>query len=245
MVEKTYNSNRFMKSIGYSMGCFPNSKRRKRKMISPKVSHIPKLSIVVCTFQRPDHLAQLLNALKKQTASPEVFEIVIVDNETQSNHHIQVLCDSTQYQDLSLRYIHHSTPGLSGARNCGVKESRAKLVAFLDDDMKPPPDWVTRVLSVRANSRADVFGGPNTPFYTSTPPNWFKDAYASHNYGEEAHWLATHKTLIGGNSIWDKDLFVKFGGFSENFGYVGTKQRFGEDNELCERVQQSGNRTLV
>jgi glycosyltransferase involved in cell wall biosynthesis len=209
-------------------------------MNSHKVSHIPKLSIVVCTFQRPDHLAQLLNALQKQTASLEDFEIVVVDNETQSNHDVQVLCASTQYQDLPLRYIHHPKPGLSSARNCGVNESRANLVAFLDDDMLPSQDWVTRVSSVRASSGADAFGGPNTPFYTSTPPKWFKDAYASNNFGIKAHWLARHKTLIGGNSVWDKDLFIRFGGFSENFGYVGTRQRFGEDNDLCERVQQAG-----
>jgi glycosyltransferase involved in cell wall biosynthesis len=208
------------------------------------VLHIPKLSIVVSTFQRPDHLMQLLNALQKQTASLEDFEIVVMDNETQSNHDVQVLCASTQYQDLPLRYIHHPKPGLSSARNCGVNESRAKLVAFLDDDMLPPQDWVNRVLSVRASTGADAFGGPNTTFYTSTPPKWFNDMYASHIYEEKAFWLSRHKTLIGGNSIWDKDLFLRFSGYSENFGYIGTLQRFGEDNELCAGTK-SGNRALA
>jgi glycosyltransferase involved in cell wall biosynthesis len=207
---------------------------------SSEVLFTPKLSIVVATYRRPGNLGQLLTALFEQTVSPEDFEILVVDNEKESNQEIKELCASNQYRVLHIRYIHHPKPGLSSARNCGVMESHAKLIAFLDDDMLPPQDWVTRVLSVRASSGADAFGGPNTPFYTSTPPKWFKDAYASNNYGMKAHWLTRHKTLIGGNSIWDKDLFLRFGGFSENFGYIGTRQRFGEDNELCERVQQAG-----
>jgi glycosyltransferase involved in cell wall biosynthesis len=204
------------------------------------VRYIPKLSIVVATYRRPGHLKQLLNALQLQTAAPEGFEIVVVDNEIDSNQEVKELCTSIQYNNLHIRYFHQARPGLSCARNCGVMESRAELVAFLDDDMLPPNDWVTKVFDIRASSKAEAFGGPNTPYYTSTPPKWFKDKYASHNYGDIAHWLVKNKALIGGNSIWSRDLFLRFGGFSENFGYIGNKQRYGEDNELCHRVQQAG-----
>lgn len=198
------------------------------------------MSIVVATYRRPVNLRQLLNALQKQTASPEDFEIIVVDNEFNSNHYVKELCASIQYQNLSLCYIHHGKTGTSSARNRGVLEARAELIAFLDDDVLPPQNWISKVFMIRASSKADVFGGPYTPFYTSTPPIWFKEKYASNNFGDEAHWLARNKALIGGNSIWSRDLFLRIGGFSENFGYVGNKKRYGEDNELCQRAQQAG-----
>jgi GT2 family glycosyltransferase len=198
------------------------------------------LSIVVATYRRPNQLKQLLDALQKQTASREDFEILIVDNEFDSNHDVRSMCDSNQFRDLKISYIHQPKLGLSNARNRGVNEARAELVAFLDDDMLPPQNWVSKVLKIQGNSKADVFGGPCTPFYTSTPPKWFKDKYASQNLGDEAHWLVKNKALIGGNSIWRRDLLLRFGGFSENFGYVGNKKRYGEDNDLCQRVQQVG-----
>lgn len=209
-------------------------------MTSPDISCAPKLSIVVATYRRPNQLKQLLDALQKQTASREDFEILIVDNEFDSNHDVRSMCDSNQFRDLKISYIHQPKLGLSNARNRGVNEARAELVAFLDDDMLPPPDWVKYVFHIRESSKADAFGGQNTPFYTRTPPRWFKDKYARHNYGNKAHWLVKNKALIGGNSIWSRELFLRFGGFSEKFGYFGSKQRYGEDNELCQRVQQAG-----
>ena len=53
-----------------------------------ELSLIPKLSIVVATYQRPDHLANLLKALREQTASPADFEIIVVDNDNQPNPHV-------------------------------------------------------------------------------------------------------------------------------------------------------------
>jgi glycosyltransferase involved in cell wall biosynthesis len=200
----------------------------------------PRLSIVVCTFQRADHLARLLDTLQRQTASYKDFEIIIVDNEITANSDVQELCSSPQYMGLSPVYVHHSTLGVSSARNRGAMEARAEYIAFLDDDMLIPPNWVKQVFSIHIITNPMVYGGPYKPSYTSTPPKWFKDKYASINFGDEAHWLDKSKSLPGGNCIWNRDLFMRLGGFSENFGYVGSKKRYGEDNDLCQRASQVG-----
>lgn len=200
----------------------------------------PKLSIVIATYRRPEQLAQLFNSLREQTASKEDFEIVVVDNEIQPNLQVQALCTSTQYQELQRRYIHHAQLGQSGARNHGIREAHAELVAFLDDDTLPPPGWVAQVLKVRVNSEVDIFGGPYTPFYTTTPPKWFKGKYGSVNFGDHAHWLPKNKYLSAGNMVWNRDLILNMGGFSEDFGYKGKIIRYGEDSELCQRAHMAG-----
>ena len=200
----------------------------------------PSLSIVVATHRRPDHLEHLLDAMREQTVSPADFEIVIIDNDNQPSPAVQALSTSRQYQALHVRYVHHAQLGLSNARNRGIKEAAATLIAFLDDDVIPPADWVRQVLRVRENIHADVYGGPYTPFYSSTPPRWFKEKYASLDYGDQAFWLPANKYLAGANMIWDKNLLLRLGGFSNNFGYVGNKKKYGDDSELCQRATEAG-----
>jgi glycosyltransferase involved in cell wall biosynthesis len=175
-----------------------------------------------------------------QTASPDDFETIIVDNETLSNDDVQAVCASTQFQELDIHYIHHAKTGLSSARNRGVQEARGEWVAFLDDDVIPPPEWVSRELQVIASLKADIFGGPGTPFYTNTPPKWFKDSYAGLKTDLKPHWLIKNKPLAGYNFTCRKELIVRLGGFSESFGYVSGKKRFGDDNDFCQRVQNEG-----
>jgi glucosyl-dolichyl phosphate glucuronosyltransferase len=200
----------------------------------------PRLSIVVCTYQRPDHLARLLGALKKQTVAPKEYEIVAVDNEASPNPQVMTICNSAEYKELVLHYFHHARAGISSARNRGVQEARAEWVAFLDDDVIPPPEWVSRELAIIASSKVEIFGGPGTPFYTSTPPKWFKDSYAGLKTDLEPHWRSKNKPLAGFNFTCRKELIIRLGGFSEDFGYVGGKKRFGDDNDFCQRAQNEG-----
>ena len=206
-----------------------------------EISIIPRLSIVVATYRRPEHLARLLNALIKQSAGGEDFEIIVIDNDNDPCTQVQEMCASNRYQKLNLRYYYHAQLGTSNARNRGVEESRAELIAFLDDDTLPPPDWIAKILEIRTNINVDVFGGPFTPFYSSKPPRWFKDKYATLNYGSEARWLVRNKYLAGANMIWSRNLFLNLGGFSEKFGYVGNKKSWGEDTDLCQRATLAGN----
>jgi glucosyl-dolichyl phosphate glucuronosyltransferase len=209
-------------------------------MNSQPITRIRKLSIVVATHRRPDHLAHILDALRDQTASKEDFEIIVVDNDCQPNPQVQSLCASPRYQGLILRYVHHAQLGQSGARNHGVEQAHAELVGFFDDDILPPPGWIAQAIAIRVNIKAEIYGGPYTPFYTNPPPRWFKDKYASLYYGDQAHWLPRNKYLSAGNMVWNRDLFLALGGFSENFGYIGNKKRYGEDSELCQRAYLAG-----
>jgi len=202
--------------------------------------HAPKLSIVVCTYQRPDHLARLLDALQKQTAPAGDFETIIVDNEPKPNVEVKELCRPEHCQGISIRYFHHARLGLSSARNRGVNEAHAGWVGFLDDDTLPPPDWVSKVLKSQGLSRAQILGGPFKPFYTSTPPRWFKDVYGTQYFGDQAHWMKRNKYLPGGNMIWSRELILRLGGFSERFGYIGNKKVYCEDTELGQRAFLQG-----
>ena len=201
---------------------------------------VPKLSIVVCTYRRPDHLARLLGALQKQTVPAGDFETIVVDKDPEPNIEVQELCRPDNFQEANIRYIHHTRLGISSARNRGVNEARAGWVGFLDDDVLPPPDWVGKVLTSQGISQAMILGGPFKPFYTSTPPRWFKDIYATQYFGDQAHWMKRNKYLAGANMIWSRELILCLGGFSEKFGFIGSKQVYCDDTELGQRAYLEG-----
>jgi GT2 family glycosyltransferase len=48
------------------------------------------------------------------------------------------------------------TPGSSHARNLGIKITKSKFLAFLDDDAYPEPDWLEQLLKAYYTGKGDV-----------------------------------------------------------------------------------------
>lgn len=113
-------------------------------------------SVVIATRNRPDHLRVALEALTRQTCLPD--EVLIVDNaSTVSYAHV-----FDEFRDrLPLRVVVEQTPGVSPARNRGMKESAGDIILFTDDDCEPEPQWVERLtLPFYRDPNIGVVGGP-------------------------------------------------------------------------------------
>ncbi len=90
---------------------------------------MPTVSVVIPTYNRPDLIPRAVRSVLAQTFQD--FEIVVVDDGTEqrAEEAVKALGDSR------VRYIaHEKSLGAPVARNRGVREARASLVAFLDDD---------------------------------------------------------------------------------------------------------------
>lgn len=93
-------------------------------------------------------------------------------------------------EDSGARYIVEPRPGLSRARNLGLRESRSEIIAFLDDDAIPDANWLGALLEPFANpavgaATGGVFepGKPNsrpapepTRLISNQTPLWFEMA---------------------------------------------------------------------
>src|SRR4029078_3504420 len=62
------------------------------------------------------------------------------------------------------------TGGASGARNAGVAAAGGEVIAFLDDDARPEPDWVERLLSAYAAWQVLAVGGVPRPVWPDRRP---------------------------------------------------------------------------
>jgi glycosyltransferase involved in cell wall biosynthesis len=119
---------------------------------------MPRVSVIIPTYRRPYLLGPAIQSVLNQTFQD--FEIVIVDDNSGDDTE-QVV---SSFRDPRIRYIAHRTNWRVGAaRNTGVLNSSAPLVAFLDDDDEWFPDKLRRQVAL-LDSSARVTGVVYTSF---------------------------------------------------------------------------------
>jgi len=85
-----------------------------------------------------------------QLASPEPWELVLVDNASVDGTARQ-LTGFAASAPIPTVLVHERRSGLANARNAGVAASRAPIVAFIDDDCYPSSTLVDEWLAVFAD----------------------------------------------------------------------------------------------
>jgi O-antigen biosynthesis protein len=103
----------------------------------------PFVSVVVCTRNRPDSVLVTLRGLAALRYAS--FEVVVVDNAPSSDATKNVMLAEFG-GDPRFRYVREPRPGLSCARNRGLAEAAADIVAFTDDDVRVDPWWLTGIV---------------------------------------------------------------------------------------------------
>src|SRR3982074_1756325 len=109
----------------------------------------PEVSVVVASHDRPARLAALLEALRAQELGRDAFEVVVVDDGSAPGT-AAVLDAERNRGELDLVVLRHERArGPAAARNAGWRRARASLIAFTDDDCRPPPHWRPRAAAAR------------------------------------------------------------------------------------------------
>jgi len=203
-------------------------------------THIPKLSVLICTYNRADILEECLQSLTKQTAPPEVFEVLVINNN--STDHTQQVAESFVGKIPNLRIILETQQGLSYARNRGYEEARANWVLYLDDDALASENLVERAISTIANHDFQMFGGVALPWYKYPKPAWYKDQYVATNELPYSTVSQIHgnQYAIGCIMVIKKSLFERFGGFDVRLGMTGKTIAYNEEIELQQRFRKHG-----
>ncbi len=118
------------------------------------------VSVIVPTMRRPESLERALRSLFAQTGvSDRMVSIVVVDNDPAGTAR-QTADRLTADSPCPLVYRHEPRPGVATARNAGLAETAAPLIAFLDDDEAASPGWLAALLTARETTGADVVFGP-------------------------------------------------------------------------------------
>ncbi len=205
-------------------------------------------SVVVCTRDRPDALRRCLAALAALDPAPD--EVIVVDNAPTDDASRRIVEDAV----LPVRYVREPVPGLSAARNAGLRASTGDLVAYTDDDVEVHPRWVLRlraafdapdvwavtglVLPAEAETEAQVLferdhGGSGWGYRVQTFDAGFFERM-------RRYAVPVWQLGAGANMAFRRTAFATVGGFDERLGAGASG--CSEDSEMWYRILAAGGR---
>jgi GT2 family glycosyltransferase len=198
------------------------------------------LSVIVCTHNRPADLERCLAGLAKLSLATEV---IVVDSA--SDPPARAIVEAQPFPIGCLRYVYDATPGLSRARNRGVEAASGEVIAFLDDDAVPMPDWADEMLASFAAPRVGCVGGECVPRFESARPAWLSDslllfAGITRFGGRFRRASSRAEWPFGANMAFRRAALEQAGGFSEQLGRIGASLLSYEDTAMVERVIAHG-----
>ncbi|WP_414550949.1 glycosyltransferase [Anabaena sp. CCY 0017] len=130
------------------------------------------LSIIICTHNpRQDYLTKVLEALKNQTLCVNTWELLLIDNAS----------DKLLASEIDLSWHPHSHHiredelGLTPARLRGIREAKAEILVFVDDDNVLDDDYLEVVLKIGKDYPfIGAWGGQIRGEFEIEPPEWTK-----------------------------------------------------------------------
>jgi len=160
--------------------------------------------VIIPHYNDAVRLERCLIALVPQLAAlPDLAEAIVVDNGSSVDPAPLV---ARMAPDMGkLRCVREPARGAAAARNRGMVETDTPLLAFLDCDCVPAPNWLARCLEVAG--RGDLVGGRVDTFDETPPPRSgpeaFEAVFAFHqrSYIEDKGFsvtanLVTHRGVV-------------------------------------------------
>lgn len=208
------------------------------------------LSVVLSTYNRGELLTDALRSVLAQEDSlTPPFELIVVDNN--SADRTRDVVAQVARADGRVRYVFEPKQGVSYARNAGLLQARASLVAFTDDDVRVAPDWLAAIVrAFEERPDTDMVGGRVLPLWPTAAPEWLtRDHWAPlalADHGEVALTVtAEHPIcLVTANMACRRSVFDIVGGFATDLQRVKDGIGSLEDHEFLLRVLRTGRKGL-
>ena len=206
-----------------------------------------RLSVVICTRNRAESLRQALRSISQCEHPPAGdWEVVVVDNG--SEDHTQAVA-TTEAGNFALSVVEETIPGLSHARNCGIRVARGDWILWTDDDVTVSEKWLIRYFeAICSRSDAQAFGGPIHIILEGQPEGWLidglinvKSAFAGLAAEDIGDTFAANGTVpYGANFALRRDYLQRIG-FDPDLGrHPSYRLRGGEETQVIRRAVRDG-----
>jgi len=178
----------------------------------------PKISVVICAWNAAKCIEGILFSLSKQEFTD--FEIVVANDGSTDN-------TAEIARSYGARVIDMKHQGLSAARNVGINNSKAKIVAIIDADCYASSSWLKEIYKeINGNGEKVITGNTQIPKST-----FLGDCISGLGYpggghlGFEKMWPVDNNGytihLAGGNCAFLKKEIQRIGAFNEKLTITG------------------------
>lgn len=202
-----------------------------------------KVTLVICTYDRPRILEHALDSLIDQRADDTSFEVLVVDNNPDPV--TRALVEGKARTRSIFSYLEEPRGGLSFARDTGFRAASCDWVVYLDDDIRAEPDLVERIIGIIEEHDFDCFGGLCLPWHETPPPLWLHDRYVI-NEIDEKQTTGVLKTGYAKGALiaFRKSILEELGGFTRPDGRpLGMSEgriAYGEETRIQHEMRRRG-----
>lgn len=192
----------------------------------------PRVSVVINTCNRGAYLGDTLRGLQQQLY--DNFEVVLVNGPS---------IDNTEEVAKSFNVRYYTAPfNISVSRNVGIKHAAGDILAFIDDDAVPEPEWLRDLVKAYKDPKVAAAGGR---VYNADGSGF------QYSYGAIDAWgypISRHDTPydfndpkgtffninIGTNASYRREPLIEVGGFDEEIEY------YHDESDVCVRLIEAG-----
>ncbi|MEO6733907.1 MAG: glycosyltransferase [Ferruginibacter sp.] len=215
LVDRQRNPKPALTAVSKAMKCVP----------VPQDIDFLFISVVVCSYNGSATIRETLMELL-ELDYPH-FEIIVVNDGSTDG-----LAEIVKVYPVKLLNM-PKNGGLSSARNMGMNYSKGDIVAYIDDDAYPDPQWLHYLAYAYGTSNHDCIGGPNiAPLEDGPIATCVANAPGGPVHVLETDEIAEH--VPGCNMSFRRRALLKIGGFDPVY------RAAGDDVDACWRIQQNG-----
>lgn len=203
-----------------------------------------KYSIVIATYNRSADLRATLDSLSRLRPDGP-WEAIVVDNNSTDGTR-DVVEQAARTFPVACRYLVEPHQGRSPALNAGIRAARGSIIATTDDDVRVPPDWLTRAGEGLARMECGYVGGRVLPLWGAARPAWLPNrggkqwaVIALLDYGAEPIEFGT-RVPLGVNMAFTRSAFDRVGLFDPAIGRRAGTLLGQEVREWCIRARRAG-----
>jgi GT2 family glycosyltransferase len=184
----------------------------------------PRVSVIVCSYNGARTIKDTLDHLRRLDY-PD-YEVIVVDDGSR---------DATPAiaGRYDCRLIRTPNGGLARARNTGLAAATGEIVAYIDDDAYPDPQWLRYLAAAFMSTSHAAVGGPNIP---PSGDGLVAECVALAPGGPVHVLLSDHEAehIPGCNMAFRRDRLQAIGGFDPQFHAAG------DDVDVCWQLQERG-----
>ncbi|MGG2016772.1 glycosyltransferase family 2 protein [Bacillus sp. S10(2024)] len=166
-----------------------------------------QITVIIPTRDRLKDLYRCLKGLSDNNLQL-LEEVIVIDDGSK----IPITSLKEQF-NFNLTLIRNDTPlGAAASRNLGSKFVKSEIIAFLDDDAIPSPDWLDIISKEMLVNRGGITGrvlGFDTDLVSKARQARYNKRYTSLKHSESVNFFS------GGNSAVWTNSFLQVGGFTQ------------------------------
>jgi glycosyltransferase involved in cell wall biosynthesis len=184
------------------------------------------ISVIIPTYRDWDRLRLCVEALLDQSLSRDLFEIIIVNNDSSDPY-------PSWFQEKNLLLLEESIPGSYSARNKGISFAKGDILAFTDSDCIPEKNWLQNAYSKFQDASIHRIAGKVEIFFKDKENKTFAELF-EHAYAfNQKRNVEVLKGCVTANFLSRKSLF-------DSVGVFDNSKKSGEDFGWNRRANSKG-----